>query len=135
MVLLRVLTSTDTYTIIELRQCAAWCSTKFSGRTSVYLGLRDRAMLLMGAATAFRGDSARILLWSDLFKTSIILGDDIEAPVCASFIFARGACFIILCRFLVRWQTMQSTIKLVALTSMESCAISMPISAASAPSR
>jgi hypothetical protein len=38
-------------------------------------------MLLLGAATAFRGDSARILLWSDLFKTSVPLGDDADIPV------------------------------------------------------
>ncbi|KAJ7178272.1 hypothetical protein C8R46DRAFT_1188289 [Mycena filopes] len=38
-------------------------------------------MLLLGAATAFKGDSARILLWSDLFKTSLPLGDDIDVPV------------------------------------------------------
>ncbi|KAK6987922.1 hypothetical protein R3P38DRAFT_3227051 [Favolaschia claudopus] len=38
-------------------------------------------MLLLGAGTAYRGDSTRILLWSDLFKTSIQLGDESEAPV------------------------------------------------------
>jgi hypothetical protein len=38
-------------------------------------------MLLVGTATAFRGDSARILLWSDLFKTTIQFGDDQEATV------------------------------------------------------
>lgn len=30
---------------------------------------RDRAMVLLSTATAFRGDSARILLWSDLYMT------------------------------------------------------------------
>ncbi|KAK7027698.1 hypothetical protein R3P38DRAFT_3190769 [Favolaschia claudopus] len=73
--------SLDTYTVAELRKCASWCLTNFSGSNRIYLGLRDRAMLLLGAGTAFRGDSTRILLWSDLFKTSIPLGDDSEAPV------------------------------------------------------
>jgi hypothetical protein len=39
--------------------------------------LRDRAMLLMSAQTAFRGESARILLWSDLFQSSVRI-DDLE---------------------------------------------------------
>ncbi|KAJ7269115.1 hypothetical protein C8J57DRAFT_1609308 [Mycena rebaudengoi] len=73
--------SSDTYTVEELRKCSRWCLTNFSGPQRVYLGLRDRAMLLVGTATAFRGDSARILLWSDLFKTTIQLGDDQEATV------------------------------------------------------
>ncbi|KAJ7720340.1 hypothetical protein B0H16DRAFT_1793545 [Mycena metata] len=73
--------SSDTYTFDELRQCARWCFSNFSGPKYTYLGLRDRGMLLLGAATAFRGDSARILLWSDLFKTSIPLGDDTNVPV------------------------------------------------------
>ncbi|KAJ7676820.1 hypothetical protein DFH06DRAFT_1428669 [Mycena polygramma] len=45
--------SLDTYTIDELRKCASWCLTNFSGPKHVYLGLRDRTMLLLGAATAF----------------------------------------------------------------------------------
>ncbi|KAJ7857504.1 hypothetical protein B0H14DRAFT_3447941 [Mycena olivaceomarginata] len=69
---------------LHCRRASSLCKlvlTNFSGPNRIYLGLRDRAMRLMGAATAFRGDSARILLWSDLFKTSIPLGDDLDAPV------------------------------------------------------
>lgn len=42
---------------------------------SLWCALRDRAMLLLSAATAFRGDSARMLLWSDLFKTEVPMVD------------------------------------------------------------
>ncbi|KAJ7135159.1 hypothetical protein C8R46DRAFT_1362266 [Mycena filopes] len=56
-----------------------------SEKNTAYRALVQRSlleiMLLLGAATAFKGDSARILLWSDLFKTSLPLGDDIDVPV------------------------------------------------------
>lgn len=32
-------------------------------------------MFLMGAGTAFRGESSRILTWSDLFQTKVIVSD------------------------------------------------------------
>jgi hypothetical protein len=42
-------------------------------------------MLLLASQTAFRGESARILLWSDLFQAMVPM-DDItlgtKAPVC-----------------------------------------------------
>ncbi len=38
---------------------------------SLYIGVRDRAMLLLGACTCFRGDNTRSLLWSDLFSRDV----------------------------------------------------------------
>lgn len=37
----------------------------------IYTNARDRAMLLFSTSTAFRGESARILQWSDLFVSEI----------------------------------------------------------------
>ncbi|KAJ7884365.1 hypothetical protein B0H14DRAFT_2564421 [Mycena olivaceomarginata] len=45
--------SSDIYTVDELRKFARWCLKNFSEPQRVYLGLRDRAMLLMGAALLF----------------------------------------------------------------------------------
>jgi hypothetical protein len=60
----------------------------YQGTLQVFVGLRDRAMLLLASQTAFRGESARILLWSDLFQTMVPM-DDIslgtKAPVCRPF--------------------------------------------------
>jgi hypothetical protein len=59
----------DTYTSEELLRCSLWALTEFSGRQQVFIGLRDRTMLLLSAVTAFRGESCRMLQWSDLFQT------------------------------------------------------------------
>lgn len=48
-----------------------WCLTDFSGPNQVYIGLRDRAMLLTSSSVAFRGDNSRQLLMSDLFSCDI----------------------------------------------------------------
>jgi hypothetical protein len=65
-------------------RCANWCLTSYKGPLQVFVGLRDRAMLLLASQTAFRGESARILLWSDLFQAMVPM-DDIalgtKAPV------------------------------------------------------
>ena len=75
----------DTYTAQELVRCSAWCLTEFTGTKQVFVGIRDRAMLLLSSTTAFRGESCRILEWSDLFLSSIPM-DDIQpgykVPVC-----------------------------------------------------
>ena len=65
----------DNYTPEELTRCSLWCLTHFRGTRHVYNGVRDRAMLLLSAATAFRGDSARRLLWSDMFVALVPIDD------------------------------------------------------------
>jgi len=51
--------------------------------------VRDRAMLLLSAATAFRGDSARRLLWSDMFVASVPMDDlGLGTVVPVSFFYA-----------------------------------------------
>lgn len=43
-----------------------WCLKDRKTITSLMLGARDRCMLLLSTSTAFRGDSTRSLLFSDL---------------------------------------------------------------------
>ncbi|GLB45440.1 hypothetical protein LshimejAT787_2201030 [Lyophyllum shimeji] len=77
-------TSSDTYTPDELARCASWCLTRFSGSKHTFLGLRDRSQMLVGSATAFRGESSRQLLWSDLFMKMVPMPDlglDVHVPV------------------------------------------------------
>lgn len=75
--------SADTYTIDELRQLAWYGLKEFHGSASVFVGIRDRSMLLWGSASAFRGESSRILLWSDFFKSTVNLdaSQELSAPV------------------------------------------------------
>lgn len=56
-------------------RCSWWCLTSPSGPRGIYIGARDRAMLLFATSTAFRGESARILQWSDLFVSEIPMDD------------------------------------------------------------
>lgn len=62
---------TDTYTKEELERCSLFCLTDFSGPKEVFVGLRDRAMLLLSTTTAFRGASCRAVELSDLFPSSL----------------------------------------------------------------
>jgi len=64
---------TDTYTSEELVRCSWWALTGFSGPRQIFVGVRDRAMLLLGATTAFRGEGLRMLQLSDLFLSSAFL--------------------------------------------------------------
>jgi len=77
-------TTSDTYTNEELLRCSLWALTEFSGRQHVLVGLRDRAMLLLSAATAFRGESCRMLQWSDLFRTTAPLDQTTRVEVLAA---------------------------------------------------
>ena len=56
----------DTYTVDELKQASMWCLKDRKTAASLLLGVRDRCMLLLSTSTAFRGDSSRSLLFSDL---------------------------------------------------------------------
>jgi hypothetical protein len=62
----------------------------FSGPRQTFVGIRDRAMLLMLSTLAFRGDSAQNIQWSDLFSTNVPM-DDIslgaQVPVSCIFLF------------------------------------------------
>ena len=64
---------TDTYTSEELVRCSWWSLTSFSGPHQIFVGVRDRAMLLLGATTAFCGEGLRMLQLSDLFLSSAFL--------------------------------------------------------------
>lgn len=66
----------DTYTEVELINCSLYCLKPTStGLQTVFISIRDRACLLLSSQTAFRGDSARSLLWSDLFLTQLPIHD------------------------------------------------------------
>ncbi|KAK7056117.1 hypothetical protein R3P38DRAFT_1377096 [Favolaschia claudopus] len=66
-------TNADTFTSEDLKRCSMWCITDFKGPQNIYIGLRDRAMLLTSCGVAFRGDNTRHLLISDLFTTDVIM--------------------------------------------------------------
>ncbi|TFY74024.1 hypothetical protein EWM64_g9990 [Hericium alpestre] len=68
-------TSSDAYTPQDLQKCSLWCLSTSRTADQVFLHLRDRAMLLVSAGTAFRGDSTRNLEWSDLFITQAPMPD------------------------------------------------------------
>jgi hypothetical protein len=70
----------DTYSSSELQSCSLWCLTSSaSSRERLFIALRDRAMILLSSQTAFRGESARMLLWSDLFQTAVTFDDEQHA--------------------------------------------------------
>lgn len=52
-----------------------WCLQDHSGPHQTFIGIRDRAMLLLSSAIAFRGDSSRALVWSDLFLSDVPMND------------------------------------------------------------
>jgi len=58
-------------------RCSWWCLAEFSGGRHVFNGIRDRAMLLLGASTALRGEGIRMLQMSDLFLSDVCI-DDIQ---------------------------------------------------------
>ncbi|KAJ7016468.1 hypothetical protein C8F04DRAFT_1343120 [Mycena alexandri] len=59
-------TRADTYTDTQLSSLAT-SGLESKGPTVIWRTMRDRAMLLTSSSTAFRGDSSRSLLWSDMF--------------------------------------------------------------------
>lgn len=75
----------DTYTKEEVIRMSTWALQAFGpSKAQVHIGLRDRAMVLLATNTAFRGDSTRRLLWSDLFKIDMpmnMVGPEAEVPV------------------------------------------------------
>ncbi|KAG2095328.1 hypothetical protein BD769DRAFT_1678377 [Suillus cothurnatus] len=77
-------TSSDTYTKAELICCSLWCLTDFSGPQYIFVGIRDRAMLLVSAATAFCGEGCRMLEWLDLFPATVPLDQTNEIQVLAT---------------------------------------------------
>lgn len=64
-------TSSDTYTTDNLRNVAVSGLKGAKTLNEIQLSVRDRAMLLLSAALAFRGNSARMVLWSDLFTRNV----------------------------------------------------------------
>jgi hypothetical protein len=78
--------SSDMYTKDELIRASAWYPVGANTKARVYTALRDRAMLLVSTATAFRGDNVRSLLLSDLFARDIPMveiGEDRTLMVCS----------------------------------------------------
>ncbi|KAF7369757.1 hypothetical protein MVEN_00307500 [Mycena venus] len=59
-------TRADTYTDTQLSKLAM-SGLDSKGPTTIWRAMRDRAMLLTSSSTAFRGDSSRSLLWSDMY--------------------------------------------------------------------
>ena len=56
----------DTYTTSDLKRMSLHCLRGYASTSKLVAALRDRCMLLLSAYTAFRGDSARMLLLSDI---------------------------------------------------------------------
>lgn len=58
----------DKYTTKDIQKMSLWALRSFGpSPAQIHMGLRDRAMLLLSTNIAFRGDSTRQVLWSDLF--------------------------------------------------------------------
>ncbi|TFY83866.1 hypothetical protein EWM64_g142 [Hericium alpestre] len=83
-------TSSDAYTPAELQQCALWCVSESKTSRELFRGVRDRAMLLVSAGTAFRGDSARMVQWSDLFISEVPLQE-----VRPDYLLPVGVCMLL----------------------------------------
>ncbi|KAI9568775.1 hypothetical protein HD554DRAFT_2171918 [Boletus coccyginus] len=73
----------DSYTEEELRRCFLWIFADFSGAQSIFIGLRDHAMLLFSLTTTFQGENSCILQWSDLFRTVVPLEQTANIKVLA----------------------------------------------------
>lgn len=75
----------DTYTKEEVIRMSMWALEAFGpSKLQVHIGIRDRAMVLLSTNIAFRGDSTRRLLWSDLFTLNLpmeMIGPEAELPV------------------------------------------------------
>ncbi|KAJ7601852.1 hypothetical protein DFH06DRAFT_1399914 [Mycena polygramma] len=63
-------TRADTYTDTQLSTLAT-SGLDSKGPTAIWRAMRDRAMLLTSSSLAFRGDSSRSLLWSDMFSYDV----------------------------------------------------------------
>ncbi len=67
----------------------------------MYAGLRDRAMILLSSSIAFRGDSARSLLWSDLELRNIpMINIGLDAKVPASNLVILSTFLLVLMSYL-----------------------------------
>ncbi|TFY74110.1 hypothetical protein EWM64_g9902, partial [Hericium alpestre] len=66
-------TLSDAYMPAELQKCMLWCVSESKSSLELFRGVCDRAMLLVSVRTAFRGDSARMVQWSDLFISEVPL--------------------------------------------------------------
>ncbi|PPQ70700.1 hypothetical protein CVT25_010617 [Psilocybe cyanescens] len=77
-------TLADTYKTEELIRMSNWNLQAFGpAKTQTHLGIRDRLMLLLSTNAAFRGDSTRRILWSDLFTRNMPMpnmGPNVEIP-------------------------------------------------------
>jgi len=77
----------DTYKKEDMIRMSNWALKAFGpSQSQVYLGLRDRALILLPTNIAFHGNSTRHLLWSDIFMQSLpmeIIGSGVEIQVCS----------------------------------------------------
>ena len=88
--------SQDTYTKEELLRLAIWCLQSFSGsKAQVHIGIRDRALLLLSTSIAFRGDSCRGVLLSDLLLRTIpMMNVGFNSELLASFLPCTSNLFL-----------------------------------------
>lgn len=69
-------TINDTYTTDELIRMSVWAIASVGQqKLQLHTGIRDRAMLLLSTTVAFRGNSSRLALLSDLFFRSMPMGN------------------------------------------------------------
>jgi hypothetical protein len=128
----------DSYTDEELRRCSLWALTDFSGPQYIFVGLRDRAMLLFSATTAFQGENSRMLQWSDLFRAAVPLEQTTKIEVsqsCVLFWRLHGLTVLLVSlRSWPSWPTMPSTTSKAVWTNMEPSGITTQSSVQSVPS-
>jgi hypothetical protein len=71
----------DTYTKGELKRCSLFCLTNFRRLKEIFVGLQDRAMLLLSTTTKFFGASCCAVELSNLFPAIIPLLDSNELGI------------------------------------------------------
>ena len=100
----------------ELERCSLFCLTDFSGPKEIFVGLRDRAMLLLSTTTAFRGASCRAVELSDLFPAIIPSPDGNESGIEVKYILLVFSIFDLIysARYWVSSRTMPNTTRLAA---------------------
>ena len=78
-------------------RASVWCLTDTKGDRQTFIGFRDRAMLLFATSTAVRGESLRILRWSDMFVSEIRLDDvsmGLKIPVGSDQLCVSSCCVV-----------------------------------------
>ncbi|KAL1710337.1 hypothetical protein EV121DRAFT_266619 [Schizophyllum commune] len=79
----------NTYKTSDLKRMSLHCLKGYASTSKIVAALRDRCMLLLSAYTAFRGDSARMLLLSDIGAQDVNMPEIAEGATVMAMILLR----------------------------------------------